>query len=114
MSSYSMSAGEDRGPGNMLTSATMDLQADDVSSSRSQKPSQLRWDRKRKRFTSNSNGAEGQAAKMVRTEAGSLIPASYDSGRYAAWARRRPKMAVASEGNDAQVEPRGRDRQAVC
>lgn len=90
---YSMGAGEDRNSGTAMGAMTMDLQTDDVTSSRAQKASQLRWDRKRKRFTKDA-GADGQKVKMVKTEGGSLMPASYDSGRYAAWARRRPRAGA--------------------
>lgn len=93
-----MGAGEDRNSGSAMGAMTMDLQSDDVTSSRAQKASQLRWDRKRKRFTKDTS-ADGQKVKMVKMEGGGLMPASYDSGRFSAWARKRPRQSLIS-GND--------------
>ena len=61
----------------------MDLTADESGELRPQKASQLRWDRKRKRFTKTSNTQSSK--QMVRSESGALIPATYDSGRFERW-----------------------------
>lgn len=64
-------------------SATMDLNADDGDAQRAQKASQLKWDKKRKRFVKDTPGEDGK--KMIRGESGALLPATFKSGRYAEW-----------------------------
>ncbi|GMK53661.1 hypothetical protein CspeluHIS016_0102470 [Cutaneotrichosporon spelunceum] len=64
-------------------SATMDLNADDADPQRAQKASQLKWDKKRKRFTKDTPGEDNK--KMIRGESGALLPATFKSGRFAEW-----------------------------
>lgn len=57
---------------------------DEQLSHRTQKASQLRWDRKRKNFTSVGDG-KAEQGKMIKTESGTLLPATYRSGKYQLW-----------------------------
>lgn len=61
----------------------MDLNADDADPQRAQKASQLKWDKKRKRFVKDTPGEDNK--KMIRGESGALLPATFKSGRYAEW-----------------------------
>ncbi|XP_073943276.1 ATP-dependent RNA helicase DDX54 [Choristoneura fumiferana] len=64
--------------------AELDVGADSGDAARAQHR-QLRWDRKRKKMVHyDPDGGR----KMIRTESGGRVPASYRSGRYAAWRRR--------------------------
>lgn len=65
-------------------SAILDLNADDGDAQRAQKASQLKWDRKKKRFV-KGDGTGDTNEKMIRGESGALLPASFKSGRYALW-----------------------------
>lgn len=66
----------------MISSSILDLQGDEAQLNQSQKASQLRWDRKTKKFKRDNNNDRGP---MIKTESGSMLPASFDSGRYKEW-----------------------------
>lgn len=66
----------------------MDLQGDEQLAHRSQRASQLRWDRKTKKFKKDPQ-QDGSAGPMIKTESGALLPATFDSGRFKEWARKR-------------------------
>ena len=52
----------------------------------------MKWDRKKKRFTSGDQvGADNK--KLIRSESGALLPASYNSGRYKEWKQAHRKAA---------------------
>ncbi|WWC59155.1 uncharacterized protein I303_101703 [Kwoniella dejecticola CBS 10117] len=79
-----------------MSATTLDMTADEGSTARAQKASQLSWDRKKRKFVQPTVGADNK--KMIRSESGSLLPASYSSGRYTAWkSRKRPLSA--EQGN---------------
>ncbi|XP_013139112.1 PREDICTED: ATP-dependent RNA helicase DDX54 [Papilio polytes] len=64
--------------------AELELGADSGEAARSQR-SQLRWDRKRKKMVHvDPDGGR----KMIRTESGGRVPASFRSGRYDHWKKR--------------------------
>ena len=71
----------------------MDLPLDEKNSLRSQKTSQLRWDRRRKRFI-ESKATRQSSGQTIRTEGGTLIPATYDSGRFKSWHAQRRHNSV--------------------
>lgn len=66
--------------------AQIDLIGDDNETMISKK-NQLRWDSKKHKFVKGT-GIGSDNKKMIRTESGALIPASYKSGRYDEWAKK--------------------------
>ncbi|CAO3610433.1 unnamed protein product [Cunninghamella echinulata] len=66
--------------------AQLDLLGDDNDTMKSKK-NQLRWDAKKHKFIKGT-GIGSDNKKMIRTESGALIPASYKSGRYDEWAKK--------------------------
>lgn len=80
------SLGEEGSFNFQLRGATVDMAPDEGVEARAQKASQLRWDRKRKRFTRVPSNGEGNE-KMIRSESGALLPATFKSGRYEQWRR---------------------------
>lgn len=62
----------------------MDLTGDDGIAQRVQKASQLSWDRKKKKFV-KGDGAGSDNKKLITTESGARMPASYRSGRFQDW-----------------------------
>ncbi|EIN11681.1 DEAD-domain-containing protein [Punctularia strigosozonata HHB-11173 SS5] len=62
--------------------ATFDLTGDE--GLKSQKRQQLRWDQKKKKFV-KGDGAGADNVKMVKTESGTKLPATYRSGRFDEW-----------------------------
>ncbi|XP_023940807.1 ATP-dependent RNA helicase DDX54 [Bicyclus anynana] len=66
------------------SSAELELRGDDAAGLRSRR-AQLRWDRKRKKMVHvDPDGGR----KMMRTESGGRVSASFRSGRYAEWRKR--------------------------
>lgn len=64
--------------------ATFDLAGDDGIIARQQKASQLTWDRKKKKFV-QGDGVGADNKKLVKTESGARLPASFKSGRFDEW-----------------------------
>lgn len=58
--------------------------SDETQQQRMQKASQLRWDRKRRNFAQT----KGSTTKMIKTENGTTLPATYKSGTYRLWTQR--------------------------
>lgn len=81
-------------------SATLDLNADEGDTARAQKASQLKWDRKRKRFVKDTPGGDNK--KMIRSESGALLPATFKSGKFAEWKKSRRRRVDAAHSADAQ------------
>jgi hypothetical protein len=79
-----------------MRSSTLDLVQDEGSAVRAGKASQLKWDRKSKKF-GNKNEVGADNKKMIRSESGALLPASYRSGRYDEW--RKSKRGQPSDGS---------------
>lgn len=76
----------------------MDLVGDEGVMNRTQKASQLTWDRKKKKFIQGDGvGADNQ--KIIRTESGARLPMSYKSGRFEEWKHKKrvtlPKIGEA-------------------
>ncbi|KAK8846716.1 hypothetical protein IAR55_005803 [Kwoniella newhampshirensis] len=95
-----------------LSAVALDLTADEGGGLKAQKASQLSWDRKKKKFIKKSGDPEGQ--RMIRSESGALLPASYNSGRYVEWKSRRRGAISLGEGDNstAPSKPKGsRSRQ---
>nr|ADO17669.1 CNB00610 [Tremella mesenterica] len=72
-----------------LRSATFNMSADEA---------QLRWDRRKKKFVQESS-IDSTNQRMVRSESGALLPASFSSGRFRDWSTRR---RVTSAGRGRQ------------
>ena len=70
--------------------ATFDLVGDEGLTDRQRHNSQLKWDRKKKKFV-RGDGVGADNVKLVRTESGARLPATYRSGRFDEW---RSKMRV--------------------
>ncbi|KAI8083030.1 P-loop containing nucleoside triphosphate hydrolase protein [Halteromyces radiatus] len=66
--------------------AQLDLIGDDNDTINS-KRNQLRWDSKKHKFVKGT-GIGSDNKKMIRTESGALIPASYKSGRFDEWTKK--------------------------
>ncbi|KAK7057160.1 ATP-dependent RNA helicase DBP10 [Favolaschia claudopus] len=62
--------------------ATFDLAGDEAVSDRKRR--QLNWDKKKKRFV-KGDGAGADNVKLVKTEGGTRLPATYRSGRFDEW-----------------------------
>lgn len=71
-------------------SATFDLAGDDGIVSRVQRASQLTWDRKKKKFV-QGDGVGSDNKKIVRTESGARLPATFKSGRFDEWKAKNRK-----------------------
>jgi len=108
-----------------IHASTLNLAADEGRAHGAQKASQMKWDRKKKRFTSGDQvGADNK--KMIRSESGALLPASYNSGRFREWKQSHRKAsgapgASAEKGRSdngilpAQTIYRNRkDKEKVC
>lgn len=79
-----------------IQSNTLDMLGDEGARQGVQKASQLRWDRKKKRFTSGDQvGADNK--KMIRSESGALLPASYKSGRFREWQTKQKRSATVTD-----------------
>lgn len=63
---------------------TFDLTNDDGVAVRQRRQSQLKWDRKKKKFVKGDGGGADNV-KLVRTESGTRLPISYRSGRFDEW-----------------------------
>ncbi|RKP36671.1 P-loop containing nucleoside triphosphate hydrolase protein [Dimargaris cristalligena] len=76
-------------------SAVFDLNADD-NSDMLKKQNALRWDTKKKKFV-RGIGLGSDNKKMLRTESGARIPASYASGSYTEW-QSKHRMSIPRTG----------------
>jgi hypothetical protein len=81
--------------------ATFDLNGDDGIVAREQKASQLKWDRKKRKFV-QGDGTGSDNKKLIRSESGARLPASFKSGRFEEWKEKKkinlPKVGE-SEGD---------------
>ncbi|KAG8932876.1 ATP-dependent RNA helicase dbp10 [Tulasnella sp. 418] len=64
--------------------ATFDLTTDEGVTGRQRHGSQLNWDKKKKKFVKGT-GEGADNVKLVKTESGARLPASYRSGRFEEW-----------------------------
>lgn len=85
--------------------AQLELNADSGDGARAHK-AMLRWDRKRKKMVHvDPDGGR----KMIRTESGGRVPASYRSGRYDEW---RKRNAADAGSDDEQPQDSNRKKSA--
>jgi ATP-dependent RNA helicase DDX54/DBP10 len=73
---------------------------------KAQKRQQLRWDQKKKKFV-KGDGAGADNVKMVKTESGTKLPASYRSGRFDEW-KSKTRSTLPRVGEMEQEGPRTR------
>lgn len=77
-----------------VQSSTLDMAGDESAAQGAQKASQLKWDRKKKRFAASGQvGSDNK--KMIRSESGRLLPATYNSGRFNEWRAQRKRVKPA-------------------
>lgn len=83
---------------------TFDLGTDEKLTGRQRHGSQLTWDKSKKKFIKGS-GEGADNVKMIRTESGTKLPATYRSGRFDSWKQKtRVKLPRAGE---QELQPRG-------
>lgn len=85
--------------------ATFDLAGDEAIADR--KKRQLNWDKKKKRFI-KGDGIGADNVKLVKTESGIRLPATYRSGRFDEWkARSRISLPKIGEAENERIhDPR--------
>ncbi|KAG6861101.1 hypothetical protein C0995_004038 [Termitomyces sp. Mi166 len=100
-SRYSLNDGNDGATfAQQAQSATFDLTGDDVVAGRQKRQSQLNWDKKKKKFV-QGNGVGADNVKLVRTESGTKLPATYRSGRFEEWkAKTRTSLPKVGEAEN--------------
>ena len=76
---------------------------DELSGPAPQKASMLRWDRKTKRIV-QGDGTGADNKKLIRTESGARLPASFRSGKYEEWQAKK-RVSVPRVG-DAELPNR--------
>ncbi|KAI9484793.1 P-loop containing nucleoside triphosphate hydrolase protein [Zychaea mexicana] len=76
--------------------ATLDLIGDDNDAMNQGRRNAIRWDAKKKKFV-RGTGVGSDNKKMIRTESGALISATYKSGRYEEWAKKK-RIAIPRTG----------------
>ncbi|EGG13117.1 uncharacterized protein MELLADRAFT_32308 [Melampsora larici-populina 98AG31] len=85
-----------------------DLGADDegrFSTTTVQKASQVRWDRRTKKFVKSNQGGTDNV-KLVKTESGAKLPASFKSGVFDDW-QKKEKVRIPNVG---ETEMKGRNQ----
>ncbi|PWN35244.1 DEAD-domain-containing protein, partial [Meira miltonrushii] len=91
--------------------ATFNLAGDDESrlGTQSQIPNAARWDTKKKKFI-QGNGVGADNKKMIKTESGKMLPASFRSGRFDEWSKeqRMEMQRVGGEGEGRDGSSGGR------
>ncbi|KAG8848305.1 ATP-dependent RNA helicase dbp10 [Serendipita sp. 411] len=69
---------------------TFDLTMDAGAMQATRRQSQLKWDRKKKKFV-KGDGAGADNVKLIKTESGTKLPVTYKSGRYEEWTKGKGK-----------------------
>ena len=77
--------------------AVLDLEGDELEVL-GRSINRLKWDRKRKKYVGETGN---KARKKVKTESGTLIPASYKSNHYCQW-RRKHKIEGVLAGEEEE------------
>lgn len=104
---YSLNEGTAPSFATQANAVSFDLGADDearYSTTAVQKASQVRWDRKTKKFVKANQGGTDNV-KLVKTESGAKLPASFKSGAFDEW-KQREKIRIPNVG---EVEMKGRN-----
>lgn len=90
--------------------AVFDLNTDEATlGTQSQAPNAARWDTKKKKFI-KGDGAGSDNKRLIRTESGLKLPASFRSGRFDEWRREQridmPKVGSREEELPANISGR--------
>ncbi|KAI9197350.1 uncharacterized protein BJ171DRAFT_222961, partial [Polychytrium aggregatum] len=94
---YSLAASGQGRPASFLqhaSTATLEYQGDDEQSIQ-KRTSAAVWDAKKRRFVRPTVGADNK--KLIRSESGALLPASYKSGRFEEW-QKKSKISLPRSG----------------
>ncbi|TFK21967.1 ATP-dependent RNA helicase DBP10 [Coprinopsis marcescibilis] len=86
-------------------SVTFDLEGDDGDGLR-KRNNTLTWDKKKKKFI-KGDGTGADNVKIIRTESGTKLPATYRSGRFDEW-KAKNRVSLPRIGEDEQTNPRAR------
>lgn len=78
-----------------MGTATMDLLSDETKNLTKNSKGALKWDKKKKKFIRETIGSDNK--KRIRTESGSIIPASYKSKRFEEW-KNKTKIDIPRAG----------------
>lgn len=88
--------------------ATFDLAGDEALLEQ-RKRKQMTWDKKKKKFV-QGNGVGADNVKLVKTESGAKLPATYRSGRFEEWKSKHrkslPRVGEAEGGREGHVGKR--------
>lgn len=85
---YGVHSGTDANFAQASRSAMMDLGGDEGAKGIGEPRTQLRWDKRHKKYVARQNDEDGsKGARLVRGESGAKIAASFRSGRFDAWKR---------------------------
>lgn len=91
--------------------ATFDLTTDEGVAAQKRAYSQTTWDKKKKKFV-KGDGAGADNVKMVRTESGTKLPATYRSGRFDEWKAKSkfslPKVGEMEDSRFTGAGPAGK------
>jgi ATP-dependent RNA helicase DDX54/DBP10 len=87
--------------------ATFDLAGDEGTAAQKRARSKMTWDKRKKKFV-HGDGAGADNVKMVTTESGVKLPATYRSGRFDEWSA-KARMSLPRVG-EAEPERRLPDR----
>lgn len=85
-----------------VSKVTFDMTQDEGAATKTNRPSQLKWDRKKKKMVAG-DGIGADNKKMIRSESGALLPASYKSGRFDEW--RKSKRVSQSSRKPSSEDP---------
>jgi len=83
--------------------ATFDLAGDEGTATQKCAQSRMIWNKKKKKFV-RGDGAGADNVKMVRTESGIKLPASYRSGRFDEW-RAKARVSLPRVGEAVPERP---------
>lgn len=85
--------------------ATFDLMTDDGAKEQKRLRSQLKWDRKKKKFVQGT-GEGADNVKIIKTESGTRLPATYRTGRFEEWKKQhRTSLPRVGEAENASGGP---------
>ncbi|KAG8816111.1 ATP-dependent RNA helicase dbp10 [Serendipita sp. 399] len=83
---------------------TFDLTTDVGAQQSARRQSQLKWDRKRKKFV-KGDGVGADNIKLIKTESGARLPVTYKSGRYDEWVKGKGKGREIRIGETEKAGP---------
>ncbi|KZW00235.1 DEAD-domain-containing protein [Exidia glandulosa HHB12029] len=89
------------------SNATFDLLTDEGTQEQKRLRSQVKWDRKKKKFVKGT-GEGADNVKIIKTESGTRLPATYRTGRFEEWKKQhRTSLPRVGETENATTSGRG-------